>query len=690
MKKFLFSGLLTLLLLASFIAGSRYGQTPRGNSGGDSGRRILYYVDPMNPANISDKPGTAPCGMALEPVYEESDTPSYSIPAGAVRINAEKQQLIGVRSGPVEMSGQTMSIRTLGRIAPDENRVYTVTSAGSGWIWDVFGSTTGEIVKKDQVLATFYDKSFFGAEQSYFFGLDFVTKADPKSDKDAPAQSKHSASQHAQSTASGDSKSREDSPVGEKHASHHDCSLPAKPSGENTQSAGETATPDTSKDTVEDEGPHVRLAHGEVKDITMPREMDRANDAAESSASVAGTLEPEVSEEQESALEDYENMNMQGWASSEPVLSPYTTKASGENKISQAVGPRGADARTSAQSNASPGSPLERPRMAEVRAHQKYIIDQAESAVHNLIDLGMSDTQIRELTRTREWTSRIEIRSPATGHVISRDIYQGLRFDRGAEFFRIADLTRVWVVADVFEREALHIKPGDRAIVTVPKQATSWEAKVSEVLPIFDPDTRTFKVRLETDNPDFVLKPDMFVDVEFLVNTASAISVPVDAIINSGMRKTVFVDLGNGFFEPREVKAGPHSGGKVQITEGLMPGEKIVLSGAFLLDSETQMKRAAARKLTAGVKDPVCGMSIDPGKAKASGLTSESGGKTYFFCEPSCKANFDRDLAGKLPGEQAKASQSAQNDSAASPGARARNEAAAKNVEQPRAATLIR
>lgn len=646
MKKALFTCLLAAFLLGSFLAGSWYGRSFVEKDGRATGRQVLYYVDPMNPANISDRPGTAPCGMAMEPVYDESiPGPAGPVTAGAVKINTEKQQIIGVRSGPVEMSTHARSIRTLGRVTPEENKVYTVTSSGSGWIWDVFGSTTGTLVKKDDVLATFYDKAFLGAEQAYFFGLSFVESPSVKSEIESRLKQSHA-------TREEHTKPRQPEEVS--------SAAPEKSGHNDSCGIGQTQA-----------DPH---------SIPIAKENSAKEDEPVRMHSEVATAEPaKAADDEEDALSDYENMNQQGWPSSEPILSPYS-KASSEKPEKQ----------TAEEPQKDQVAHLARSRMAEVRSHERYLIDQAESAVHNLIDLGMSDAQIKELNRTREWTSRIEIRSPATGHVISRDIYQGLRFDRGAEFFRIADLTRVWVIADVFEREALHIKPGDRAIVTVPRQAASWEAKVSEVLPIFDPDTRTFKVRLETDNPDFVLKPDMFVDVEFIVNTASAISVPVDAVINSGMRKTVFVDLGNGFFEPREVKAGPHSGGKVQVTEGLMPGEKIVLSGAFLLDSEAQMKRAAARRLTAGVKDPVCGMSIDPKKAKAAGLTSESGGKTYYFCEPSCKANFDRDLAGKLPGEQAKGSQSAQNDSAASPNSRARNEVAAKHVKQPRAGTLIR
>ena len=117
---------------------------------------------------------------------------------------------------------------------------------------------------------------------------------------------------------------------------------------------------------------------------------------------------------------------------------------------------------------------------------------------------------------------------------------------------------------------------------------------VSKVLPQFDPVSRTLKVRLELDNPGYVLRPDMFVDVEFPVTLPPALTVPSDAVLDSGLKKTVFVDRGNGFFEPRQVETGWRFGDRVEITKGLMAGEQIVISGNFLIDSESRMKMAAA------------------------------------------------------------------------------------------------
>ncbi len=149
-------------------------------------------------------------------------------------------------------------------------------------------------------------------------------------------------------------------------------------------------------------------------------------------------------------------------------------------------------------------------------------------------------------------------------------------------------------------------------------------------------------MRLEAENPGFVLKPDMFVDVEFPVNLPPSIIIPVDAIIDSGLRKTVFVDRENGFFEPRDVAVGWRIGGRAEIIKGLMPGERIVISGTFLVDSESRMKLAAAGLFGTQVKDLVCGMVIDEEKAQAAGLKKEYGGKTYYFCADVCLKQFQQ------------------------------------------------
>jgi YHS domain-containing protein len=181
-----------------------------------------------------------------------------------------------------------------------------------------------------------------------------------------------------------------------------------------------------------------------------------------------------------------------------------------------------------------------------------------------------------------------------------------------------------------------------RARVSLPNQNKTLAARVSEVLPQFDPATRTLKVRLEADNPGYLLRPDMFVDVELPISFPPTIAVPVDAVLDSGPKKTVFVERGEGFFEPREVETGWRFEDRVQIVKGLATGERIVIAGNFLIGSESRLKEAAAG-MYAPVKDLVCGMEVDQGKAEAAGKKSQYGGKTYYFCSDQCKRKFDAD-----------------------------------------------
>jgi Cu(I)/Ag(I) efflux system membrane fusion protein len=159
-----------IIILILFIAGSfLVGRWSGKNSGGarSGARKVLHYVDPMHPAYKSDKPGIAPdCGMQLEPVYAESapkspDASSPSlVPPGTLQISSDRQQLIGIRIGQVEETSGTRTLRTLGRIAPDETRVFRVAAAVEGWVRTAGPIVTGTIVQKDEVLATFYTATF--------------------------------------------------------------------------------------------------------------------------------------------------------------------------------------------------------------------------------------------------------------------------------------------------------------------------------------------------------------------------------------------------------------------------------------------------------------------------------------------------------------------------------------------------
>ena len=219
---------------------------------------------------------------------------------------------------------------------------------------------------------------------------------------------------------------------------------------------------------------------------------------------------------------------------------------------------------------------------------------QAQLGVQNwanrLRNLGMSDAQIDELNVTRRTPDSIFVVSPVSGFMLARNISAGLRFEKNMEFYRIADLSRVWIVADLFGGEDQYLHPGAVARVTLRNQNKSFSARVSDVLPQVDPVTRAVKLRLEVDNKNLALRPDTFVDVDLSIATPSGLSVPADAVLDSGLSKQVFVDRGNGIFEPRQVDIGEPFGDRVQILKGLAEGEKVVASGTFLVDSESRLK----------------------------------------------------------------------------------------------------
>ena len=406
-----------IALAVSLAAGSFAGGTWWADQSGAARARAhaaTVYTCPMHPDYRSDHPGDCPmCGMRLEAVRADGttggDAAAPTLPHAAVQVSPERQQAIGIRLGVVSRSAGTRLLRTTGRVAADENRTYPIVAAVSGWIRNVESVATGDVVKKDQVLASFFapDAQFEMAQQSYYAGLEMLYR----------------------------------------------------------------------------------------------------------------------------------------------------------------------DTGTQRQAHES-GRPLE-------------LLERVADGLRNL---GVSNSQIREMAKRREVVHDIRVESPVDGVVLKRGATAGLRFDRGFEFYRIADLNRVWIVADVYRDQMPFIRRGASVRVTTSEQSHALSATVSPSEPIFDEATLTLKVRLEAANAQRTLKPGMFVDVEFPSASPPALVVPADAIVDSGLRKTVFVDRGNGHFEPRQVETGWRAGDDVEVTKGLEPGERIVISGTFFVDSESRMK----------------------------------------------------------------------------------------------------
>ena len=202
-------------------------------------------------------------------------------------------------------------------------------------------------------------------------------------------------------------------------------------------------------------------------------------------------------------------------------------------------------------------------------------------AVQGLQNLGITDAQIEELAKTRKARPYLQVRAPARGVVLSRKVTLNQWFKAGEEFYTIADIGKVWVYADVYEGEAMHMRPGMTVAVRHGQMGKTFSAKVGKVLPLFDPAARTLKVRIDVDNPRYDLRPDMFVDVEIPITMPPSLSVPADAVLDTGKRAIVYVDRGNGIFEPRRVKTGWNLGGQVEITDGLTRGRKGRRFGQF-------------------------------------------------------------------------------------------------------------
>ncbi|MBE2203948.1 MAG: efflux RND transporter periplasmic adaptor subunit [Chthoniobacterales bacterium] len=222
-----------------------------------------------------------------------------------------------------------------------------------------------------------------------------------------------------------------------------------------------------------------------------------------------------------------------------------------------------------------------------------------EAARKRLEYLDVTNAQIEALAKNGA-TKTLQILSPFNGVVTEKHANEGMKVDPGMRVYRIADLSRVWVIATVYEYQLPFIEEGQEAEMSLPYiPGQTFRGRVSYIYPYLDTKTREAQVRLEFDNPQRLLKPGMFANVELEGRlAATATLVPRSAVIDTGRRQVAFVSLDEGKFEPRTVETGVSSGdGMIQILSGLTPGEKVVTSGQFLLDSEANMREALAKML---------------------------------------------------------------------------------------------
>ena len=372
-------------------------------------RKVLYWYDAMNPGRHYDKPGKAPDGMDLVPMYAESSGAMSEMPPGTVMISPTKQQLIGVRTDTVKRESVNRTIRAVAQVQIDETKIARIHVKIPGWVDQIYVDFVGKLVRKGQPLFSFYSPDLVSTQQEYLIAL------------------------RAQ------------------------------------------------------------------KDL--------------------GT-------------------------------SPFPEVSKGSETLLQAA--------------------RERLRLWDI-----------------------SDDQLKKLDETGQAIRDITMYSPVDGFVTKREVYEKMYLQPETELYELVDLSTVWVNAEIYEFEVPYVKVGQPATMSLSYfPGRTYTGKVAYIYPTVDPTTRTVKVRLEFSNPDFDLKPDMFAEAQLNISYGTQVFVPQEALLDAGTEQIVFVALGDGYFEPRKVQLGARLDGRIIVLFGVKPGERIVTSGNFLIDSESRLKSA--------------------------------------------------------------------------------------------------
>jgi Cu(I)/Ag(I) efflux system membrane fusion protein len=203
----------------------------------------------------------------------------------------------------------------------------------------------------------------------------------------------------------------------------------------------------------------------------------------------------------------------------------------------------------------------------------------------------ITDEQIEEVEENGEPMRTFTLHSPVTGYVVQKPALQGKRFEVGERLFDIADLSTVWVISEVFAHEIPFIKVGQPAKIHLsffPDK--EFSSKIDLIYPNLSGETRTIRVRFIIPNPGAQLKPQMFTNTEISIDLGKRLVIPEDSFIDTGTKKVVYVDKGDGYFQPKEVTLGLHGEGMVEVVKGLQAGDKVVAAANFLIDSESKLK----------------------------------------------------------------------------------------------------
>ena len=267
----------------------------------------------------------------------------------------------------------------------------------------------------------------------------------------------------------------------------------------------------------------------------------------------------------------------------------------------------------------------------------------------------ISEDQIAELARTRTPKKTLRMNAPRDGIVIEKSVVEGQMVEAGMKLYRLADLATVWIQAQVYEQDLPFIKLGQEAVVSLASLPDpKFRGRVTYIYPMVDEKTRTARVRMEFHNPGYFLKPGMYATVELLSELSpSALLVPDMAVLRSGEKNTVFVALEGGHFEPRTVRLGPRAeGNSYQVLSGLSEGERVVTSGQFLLDSESQL-REAILKMGKPMEEQITERTERPGVETASTLTAtnakSSAVSIKYICPMPEHVSLEYDHPGQCP-----------------------------------------
>ena len=403
-------------------------------------RKIKYWVAPMDPTYIRDKPGKSPMGMDLIPVYEDEEEETDK---KAIKIDTVTVQNMGVRTIKASRGTLHATIRTIGRVTYNEEKVKHVHTKISGWVEKLVVNTTGEEVRKGQELLHIYSPELVATQEEYLQALKY-------------------------------------------------------------------------------------------------REM------------VAG--------------------------------STFNDVVAGSNSLIEATKKR-------------------------------------------LLLMDIDPEQINLLEERGEVQKTMTLRSPVSGIVTEKHIFEGMKVNPKTELYTIVDLSHVWIIASVYEYELPFLKIGQEAEITLPYEpGAKYRGHITFIYPYLSPKTRTAQVRIEFENPHLRLKPDMYADVAIKTEVSGdAILVPSEAVIRTGTRNIVITSLGNGKFLPKEVTLGPESEEFVQIMSGIKEGETVVTSGQFLIDSESNLREAINKMLEAkkAVSAPKGDMPHHPAEHKHNEMKME-------------------------------------------------------------------